>query len=249
VHRSGRIDYDEIAHHYERHRWAAVEVVRELVNVSGVGADSTVLDVGCGTGTASVAFQERTGATVWAVDRSVEMLRYGRGKSSPVRFARADAHRLPFRDARFDFAYAVLIIHHLVDVPGFFRELYRVIREGKAAILTCSHDWIGRHPMTRFFPSFAEIDLARFPPLSFVRQWLSDAGFATVEEIPVRTADYVADEDYVKRVADKWVSTLQLIPEAEFQQGLQKLRQTVRDGATSELQVHWEGVLVTALKR
>lgn len=246
---SGRINYDEIAHHYERHRWAAAEVVRELVNVAGVGADSTVLDAGCGTGTASVAFQERTGAAVWAVDKSAEMLRYGQGKSSEVRFARADAHSLPFRDATFDFAYAVLIIHHLTDVPGFFRELYRVMREGKAAILTCSHDWIGRHPMTRFFPSFAGIDLARFPTLSSVRQWLGDAGFANVEEIPVRTAEYVADDDYVDRVADKWVSTLQLIPEAEFQRGMQKLRQAVRDGATSELQIHWEGVLVTALKR
>jgi len=246
---SGHINYDEIAHSYERHRWAAVEVVRELVNVADVGAGSMVLDVGCGTGTASVAFQERTGANVWAVDRSAEMLRYGRGKSSEVRFARADAHRLPFRDATFDFAYAVLIIHHLADVPVFFRELYRVMREGKAAILTCSRDWIRRHPMTRFFPSFAGIDLTRFPPLSSVRQWLSDAGFATVEEIPVRTAEYVADDDYVKRVADKWVSTLQLIPETEFQQGLQKLRKAVRDGATSKLQVHWEGVLVTALKR
>jgi SAM-dependent methyltransferase len=249
VHDSGRIDYDEIAHHYERHRWTAVELVRALVNVAGVGADSVVLDVGCGTGAASVAFQESTGATVWAVDRSAEMLRYGRGKSSEVRFARADAHRLPFRDASFDFAYAVLIIHHLADVPGFFRELYRVVREGKAAIMTCSHDWVRRHPMTRFFPSFAGIDLARFPTLSSVRKWLGDAGFATVEEIPVRTADYVADDDYVKRVEDKWVSTLQLIPEEEFQQGLEKLRQTVRDGETSELQIHWEGVLVTALKR
>jgi ubiquinone/menaquinone biosynthesis C-methylase UbiE len=223
--------------------------VQELVKVAGVGADSVALDVGCGTGTASVAFQERTGTAVWAVDRSAEMLQYAQKKSSEVRFARADAHRLPFRDARFDFAYAVLIIHHLADVPGFFRELYRVMREGKAAILTCSHDWIGRHPMTRFFPSFADIDMARFPPLSFVRQWLTDAGFLNVEEVPVRTADYVADDDYVKRVADKWVSTLQLIPETEFQQGLQKLREAVRDGTTSELQIHWEGVLVTALKR
>ena len=248
MHSSERINYDEIAHCYERHRSGGREVVTELANAAGISAHAAVLDAGCGTGTTSVAFQKLTGATVWAVDRSVEMLRYARRKSSAVKFVRADAHRLPFRGARFDFGYAVLLIHHLADVPGFFRELYRVMREGKAAILTCSHEWIRRHPMTRFFPSFATVDLARFPPISSVERWLRDAGFADVETLPVETSPYTADMDYVKRVGDKWVSTLQLIPELEFQQGLQKLRQAVRDRATGKLQIHWEGVLVTAVK-
>ena len=248
MHSSGRINYDEIAHCYERHRTVGKEAVRELANVASVNAYAVVLDVGCGTGAASVAFQQLTGATVWAIDRSSEMLRYARRKSTAVRFVRADARRLPFSDARFDFAYALLLIHHLADVPGFFRELYRVMRDGKAAILTCSHDWISHHPMTRFFPSFASIDLARFPPIDPVRRWLRDAGFVNVEAFPVKTTPYTADMDYVNRVADKWVSTLQLIPEAEFQQGLQKLRQAVRDRTANKLQIHWEGVLVTAVK-
>jgi SAM-dependent methyltransferase len=248
VHSSGRIDYDEAAESYERHRPAPTEVVEALVSVADVGADATVLDVGCGTGTATVAFQGLTGAAVCAMDSSYEMLRYARRKSPAVRFVHADAHALPFRHAKFDFAYAVLIIHHLADVPGFFRELYRVIRRGKAAVVTCSHDWIRRHPMTRFFPSFASIDLARFPTISRVRQWLHEAGFSDIEEVAVNTAPYVADQNYVKRVADKWVSTLQLIPETEFQQGLQRLHQAVHDGRSSDLQIHWEGLLVTAVK-
>jgi ubiquinone/menaquinone biosynthesis C-methylase UbiE len=248
VHPPKRINYDEIAHHYEEHRSGTGEIAKGLASLAGASADLTVLDVGCGTGAASVAFQELTGATVWGVDRSAEMLRYAREKSRAVNFVRADAHRLPFRDGKFDFAYSVLVIHHLEDVGAFLRELYRVMRAGKVAILTCSHDWIERHPMTRFFPSFASIDLARFPRIDSVVGWLDEAGFANVETLPVETEPYTADMDYVKRVGDRWVSTLQLLPENEFQAGLEKLRRTVCDPDGTDLEIHWEGMLLTGVK-
>ena len=243
-----RINYDEIAHRYEEHRSGSREIGKGLAQLAGASADLTVLDVGCGTGAASVAFHETTGAAVWGVDKSAEMLRYARQKSRTVNFVRADAHRLPFRDARFDFAYSVLVIHHLEDIGGVFRELYRVMRTGKVAILTCSHDWIERHPMNRFFPSFASIDLARFPRIDSVVRWLDQAGFASLETLPVETEPYTADLAYVKRVEDRWVSTLQLLPENEFQEGLEKLRRTVCDPDGPGLEIHWEGVLLTGVK-
>jgi SAM-dependent methyltransferase len=242
------INYDEIAHRYEEHRSGSEEIARGLADLAGASPDLTVLDVGCGTGAASIAFHELTGAAVWGVDKSAEMLRYARRKSQEVKFVRADAHRLPFRDGKFDFGYAVLVIHHLEDVGAFFRELYRVMRAGRAAILTCSHDWIRRHPMNRFFPSFASIDLARFPRIDSVRQWLDEAGFVDVETRLIETEPHLADMSYVKRVGDKWVSTLQLLPEDEFQEGLEKLRQTVCDPNGAGLEIHWEGVLLTAVK-
>lgn len=240
-----RIDYDEIAHHYEKHRSGGEEIARGLAALARVSADSAVLDVGCGTGAAAGAFQKLTGAAVWGVDRSAEMLRCARQKSPSVTYVRADAHRLPFRDGIFDFAYAVLVMHHLEDVRGALREVYRVMRSGRVAILTCSHDWIRRHPMNRFFPSFASIDLARFPPIKSVREWLRDAGFRKIETHQVETEPYIADTEYVSKVADKWVSTLQLLPDDEFQKGLERLRNAVR---TTALSIHWEGVVVTAVK-
>lgn len=242
------INYDEIAHQYEKHRSGGEEIARGLADLAGASSDLTVLDVGCGTGATSVAFHRLTGAAVWGVDKSAEMLRYAREKSCAVNFVRADAHRLPFRDEKFGFAYALLVIHHLEDVGAVFRELYRVMRTGKVAILTCSHDWIERHPMNRFFPSFASIDLARFPRIDSVRRWLDEAGFVDMDTRSIETETYLADMDYVKRVGDRWVSTLQLLPQDEFIEGLEKLRQTVCDPNGAGLEIHWEGVLLTAVK-
>jgi hypothetical protein len=99
--------------------------------------------------------------------------------------------------------------------------------------------------MNQFFPSFASIDLARFPSIDSVRQWLQEAGFRKIETRSVETEPYVAGMDYVDKVADKWVSTLQLLPDEEFQEGLARLRHVV---STGSLTIHWEGVLLTAVK-
>jgi SAM-dependent methyltransferase len=245
VERPAPINYDDIAHAYEKHRPESEEIARGLTAIAQLNAGATVLDVGCGTGSAAVAFQKLTGATVWGVDKSGEMLRYARQKSSSLMYVRADAHALPFGDGKFDFAYAVLVMHHLEDVPGMLRELYRVLRRGRVALVTCSHEWIRRHPMNQFFPSFASIDLARFPSIAAVQEWLQDAGFRQIETRSVQTEPYPADSDYVNKVADKWLSTLQLLPDDEFQEGLERLRHLV---STGTLKIHWEGVLLTAAK-
>jgi len=240
-----RINYDDIAHHYERYRSDGEEVARGLAGIAQLNPGATVLDVGCGTGSAAVAFQKLTGAAVWGIDKSAEMLRYARRKSPTVTYVRADAHALPFGDGKFDFAYAVLVMHHLEDVRGALCELYRVLRSGRVAILTCSHDWIRRHPMNQFFPSFASIDLARFPSIDSVQEWLQETGFRKIEARSVETESYIADSEYVKKVESKWVSTLQLLPDDEFREGLGRLRQAV---STGTLTIHWEGVLLAAVK-
>lgn len=248
MHPPDEINYDKIAHRYEQHRSGSGEIAKGLAELAGASSDFTVLDVGCGTGSTSVAFRRLTGAAVWGVDKSSEMLRYARQKSQEVKFVRADVHRLPFREKTFDFAYALLVIHHLEDVGAFLHGLYRVMRSGKVAILTCSHDWIQRHPMNRFFPSFASIDLERFPRIDSVRLWLAEAGFVNVDTRQIETETHLADMDYVKRVGDKWVSTLQLLPKQEFIDGLKKLRGAVCDPHSAGVEIHWEGVLVTGVK-
>lgn len=243
-----RINYDDLADSYEKHRSGSEALVKELADLASLTSGARALDIGCGTGTTSVAFQAITGAEVWAIDKSAEMLSHAQRKSDKVTFVRADAHCLPFRAGTFDFAYAVLVVHHLEDVPAFFDELYRVMRAGTVAIVTCSHDWIRRHPLNRFFPSFAAVDLRRFPAISSVTHWLHDAGFVKLEDRAFSTEPYVADAAYVKRVAEKWISTLQLIPESEFQKGLKRLRETVNGATERSFEVYWEGVIVSALK-
>lgn len=112
--------------------------VRELLgDVRGL----TVLDLGCGTGRHTLWLAAH-GADVTAVDFSDGMLAEARRKpgADAVRFVVHDLHEpLPFADAAFDRVVSGLVLEHLHDLNGFFREAYRVLRPGGVAVVSGMH--------------------------------------------------------------------------------------------------------------
>jgi len=90
-----------------------------------------VLDLGCGTGTAGVAFVE-SGAEVVGVDLSLSCLAVARERLSSV--VRADATHLPFPDASFDAVVSRGALHHLFHVDAALEETRRVLKPGGAAL-------------------------------------------------------------------------------------------------------------------
>jgi SAM-dependent methyltransferase len=104
-----------------------------LVEASGIGPGQRVLDVGAGTGNASLPAAER-GAQVTASDLTPELLEAGRKRAQDagleLEWAEADAERLPFEDASFDVVMSsigVMFAPHHEDAAG---ELARVCRPG-----------------------------------------------------------------------------------------------------------------------
>ena len=79
----------------------------------------TVLDVGCGTGTLTIAAKRQVGATgrVCGVDASPEMIARARTKAQKagldVAFGEALAQTLPFPAAQFDAVLTTVMLHHL----------------------------------------------------------------------------------------------------------------------------------------
>jgi ubiquinone/menaquinone biosynthesis C-methylase UbiE len=95
-----------------------------------------VLDVGCGTGTLTLALARVVGPEGWAggVDASSQMIAAAATKATrkhlPTRFQVATAQDLPFPDGSMDAVVTSLMIHHLpaVDRPQAAAELLRVLR-------------------------------------------------------------------------------------------------------------------------
>jgi ubiquinone/menaquinone biosynthesis C-methylase UbiE len=101
----------------------------------------TVLDLGCGTGRHAV-WLASAGARVTAVDFSEGMLAEARRKpeAAGVQFVAHDLHRaLPFGDGTFDLVISGLVLEHLSDLGGFFREAHRVLRAGGRAVVSAMH--------------------------------------------------------------------------------------------------------------
>jgi demethylmenaquinone methyltransferase/2-methoxy-6-polyprenyl-1,4-benzoquinol methylase len=97
-------------------------------------ADSTVLDVACGTGDLSIVIAEACGARVVGVDFCRPMLDIAARKSAEVSrtipFVEGDALRLPFADEQFDAATIAFGLRNLSDVAGGLGELRRILKPG-----------------------------------------------------------------------------------------------------------------------
>jgi len=100
------------------------------------GGPTKVLDLGCGTGTLTVALEAAAPRlSVTGVDGDPEVLDRARAKAgagSSIEWVQALAGALPFEDASFDRVVSSLLFHHLVpDVKrAALAEARRVLRPG-----------------------------------------------------------------------------------------------------------------------
>ena len=106
--------------------WAPV-----LLDAAAVGIGHTVLDVACGTGVVAAAAAERVGPSgaVTGVDINPGMIAVA-ARTQGVRWARADAARLPFPDGGFDRVLCQAGLQFVPDRVGALREMRRVLRPG-----------------------------------------------------------------------------------------------------------------------
>ena len=121
-------EYDQIAEYI----WS---VGADLVGRVGIGGDDVVLDVGCGTGNATIPAAQ-TGARVTGLDLTPRLLEEGRRRAADagveIDFVEGDAEQLPFDDASFD---VVLSTFGCMFAPRHevaAAEIARVLQSGRA---------------------------------------------------------------------------------------------------------------------
>ncbi|MBV9382116.1 MAG: class I SAM-dependent methyltransferase [Streptosporangiaceae bacterium] len=106
---------------------------------AGIPANSTVIDLGCGTGRALAALRQAAGphGKVIAIDLTPEMLRQARDRAQTADAALilADARHLPLASASADAIFAAGLIMHLPDPEAGLRQLARITRPGGLLIL------------------------------------------------------------------------------------------------------------------
>src|SRR5215471_11114014 len=102
-----RVNYDAIAHLYDRQPYREKTVDPELLAFVAQRtpmAALSMLDVGCGTGNQVVANRTVVPHAHWVgVDRSLGMLRQAQPKATDLAWIQADSATLPFQAQSFDF--------------------------------------------------------------------------------------------------------------------------------------------------
>jgi ubiquinone/menaquinone biosynthesis C-methylase UbiE len=161
-------------------RWDAIRedvadshrMLERALDELGLTAPARVLDVGTGTGQAAALLAQRyPAAQIDAVDASPAMIERARGKPElqGIRFAVADAGRLPFAGASFELAVSLL-------VQPFESELHRVLAPGGWALFC--------YPMGPGTPIWF--------PTALVAPRLRRAGFAEVRSGVVGRGEWTA---------------------------------------------------------
>ena len=122
-----------------------------LADAAGIEADSSVLDVGAGSGAGTRRLAELVGpGRVAAVEPSAPFVEALRERLPGADVRRASAESLPFEDATFDAALTALVVNFMEDPLTGVAEMRRVTRPG-GAVAACVWDYGGEMTLLRAF--------------------------------------------------------------------------------------------------
>ncbi len=143
--------------------------------------DSTVGDLGCGTGQVSEALAPFV-AKVIGVDSSAAMLQAARKRLQGHRnidLRRGDLEALPIDDSRLDTATVMLVLHHIPEPGRALIDVARVLKPGGRLVLVdmLPHDREHyRHQMGHVWLGFSE---------EHVERLFAEAGFERTRVVPL----------------------------------------------------------------
>jgi len=220
------VSYDAIGRTYTATRGTDPRIAARIW--AALGDARTVVNVGAGTGN----YEPRDRA-ITAVEPSAVMIAQRPSGAAPA--VEASAETLPFADASFDAAMAVLTLHHWGDWRAGCAELLRVARD-RVVVFSWDPTYAGRMWLgPEYFPQHAEEDVAGFP--SLVEQAAALAAEVEVVPIPWDCRDgffgafWRRPEAFLDPVVRAGISTLAKRSEAELAEGLARLRADLGSGA------------------
>jgi ubiquinone/menaquinone biosynthesis C-methylase UbiE len=227
----GRVDYDD--HQYKvfsrargvlpenRRLWTAI--FRNWLS----GAD-TVVDVGAGVGHYSTVLAEALPeARVIGVEPSQKMRAVAQAEHAHerVEYRSGRAEELPLGDASAGAALFSNVIHHIDDRPAAAAELGRVVQPGGRLMIRGSlRDAMRGNPHWSFFPGALEIAEARAPSVDEVIAMFGAAGFEVVAADTIVQPTAPDLRTFAERISYRAISTLELLDDEVFEQGLADLR-------------------------
>jgi SAM-dependent methyltransferase len=220
--------YDEIGRSYARTRATDPRIAAAIWEA--LGDARSVVNVGAGTGNYEPPDRELT-----AVEPSAVMIAQRPPDAAPV--VQASAESLPFADASFDAAMAVLTIHHWSDWRTGIEELRRVAR--RVVVFSWDPSFARRLWVTADYFPFAGDEESSFPSLADQVGAVRATRVTTVP-IPWDCEDgfygayWRRPRAYLDPEVRAGISVLSMPDPEELAPGLAQLEEDLRTGAWEE---------------
>ena len=117
--------------------WVTTEESNEIPQMLGLRLNSSVLEIGCGSGRYALNVSSRVGCRVIGIDvhgpgiERAQKLAAAEGLGGRVSFEKADASKpLGFAEGRFDAVFSNDALCHIPDRDALLREMRRVLKPG-----------------------------------------------------------------------------------------------------------------------
>jgi ubiquinone/menaquinone biosynthesis C-methylase UbiE len=227
------VDYDRRQHEVYAEGRAPSRAVLELwtavlARYIPTRGNPVLLDVGAGVGTWSELMATAFEATVWGVEPSKRMRAVAEREHPHPRVTYVDgsAEQIPLPDASCDAALLSYVLHHLSDRAASAREVRRVVRPGGVVIVrNAFRESLKEVPFFEWFPTALELDERRMPDRAEVGAMFESAGFEVIGNEVVWQETSPSLRVYYERLKLRAISTLELLPDDEFEAGVERVRQ------------------------
>jgi SAM-dependent methyltransferase len=227
---AGDFDYEQHGTGYATVRRPDARI--EALVTAALGDSRTVINIGAGAGS-----YEPRDRYVLAVEPSATMRAQRPVGAAPALDAAAE--HLPFDDASFEAAMAVMTIHQWNDVDQGLREMRRVSR-GPVVVLTLDAPAIREFWLTDYIPEVVAVEEARFPTVERVVDVLAvGSAHVGVDEVAVPgdctdgfgEAFYARPEAFLDARVRAFTSGLVLTDQVAVRRGLARLEKDLASGA------------------
>jgi ubiquinone/menaquinone biosynthesis C-methylase UbiE len=222
--------FERVAARYDELRSPpGLTILHDILVEEGDLAGKRVLDIGCGTGAALSVLAREFGCTVAGVDPSPGMLAVARRKLPGADIREGVAEALPFSNESFEAAMMMTVVQH-VERARAFPEARRVLVDGgRFLVVTPDPEMFPKAWMAPLFPSYVEIEQARFPGRKTLEEELHASGYRAVRCVSL-TVPRRFDRDYaLERLRNRYASTFDHMSDEEYREGLARAERELPD--------------------
>jgi ubiquinone/menaquinone biosynthesis C-methylase UbiE len=242
-------DYESLAMVYDEGRALPLDqigewrvVLRDYLGTGGL----RVLDLGSGTGLFAEALLSWFDVSVIGVEPSDAMRTRAASKSLPrASYVGGEAERIPLKADAVDCAWLSTVLHHIRDLPRCARELRRVVAGGGPVLIRNNFgDRLDHVRWLRYFPAARELASRRWPTVDATAEAFATEGFGVdaLHSVPEVIAPNLSA--YCERIAVRANSTLTLIDDRAFDEGIEHLEQEAASDSGADPVVDRRDLLV-----